>query len=434
MTRWNAEQVKQFAPDEKSTKAARKLSTIGPWSDAGCTDTLLWGKCQGSGSKPYQVSVDLSGPAAKCTCPSRKFPCKHSIALVLLWSEGGGSIPDCDIAADFAADWSSARVERATKKRKTAKEGPADPAAQAKRLEKRVTVMTQALEEFERWLGDLYRQGAAAAKSQPYTFWDSTASRLVDGQLPSLADRVRAMPSTLASHDWADNFLMETGRWFTAVQAWTRRDALSPAEFGNLRTYLGWAWTQDEIRKAEPLVDSWTVEGVHRSHEGRLKMQRTWLRGETDDKRIVILDFAAGGTSLGVPQLVGARFETPIHPYPGAGVVRGIFGEEPKTLGTDGHLGPSCDHANLAPLLASSISANPFVDVIPVSVSGCLVALDQGFLVVDAEGRSLTVVDTVDPWRLLAVAGPRQVKMFGELEGRQFRPLSLESDGSVVAV
>jgi uncharacterized Zn finger protein len=27
------------------------------------------------------VSVDLSGPAFRCTCPSRKFPCKHGLAL-----------------------------------------------------------------------------------------------------------------------------------------------------------------------------------------------------------------------------------------------------------------------------------------------------------------------------------------------------------------
>jgi len=44
----------------------------------------MWGESQASGSKPYQVSIVLGGPAFKCTCPSRKFPCKHGIGLMLL--------------------------------------------------------------------------------------------------------------------------------------------------------------------------------------------------------------------------------------------------------------------------------------------------------------------------------------------------------------
>nr|WP_279163542.1 SWIM zinc finger family protein [Rhodococcus erythropolis] len=32
--------------------------------------------------------VDLRGPAYKCSCPSRKFPCKHALGLLVEWSEG----------------------------------------------------------------------------------------------------------------------------------------------------------------------------------------------------------------------------------------------------------------------------------------------------------------------------------------------------------
>lgn len=41
--------------------------------------SLLWGECQGSGAKPYIISIDLSGdnPTIRCTCPVKPPPCKH---------------------------------------------------------------------------------------------------------------------------------------------------------------------------------------------------------------------------------------------------------------------------------------------------------------------------------------------------------------------
>lgn len=89
MTRWTTEQVEGAAPDSSSIAAARKLARPGPWSDTGSSETLLWGKCQGSGRTPYQVSVDLTGPAFRCSCPSRKFPCKHALALMLICGRRG---------------------------------------------------------------------------------------------------------------------------------------------------------------------------------------------------------------------------------------------------------------------------------------------------------------------------------------------------------
>src|SRR6478609_7474157 len=112
--RWTQQQVIDLAPDPKAVVAARKLAKPGPWSDTGSTETLVWGKCQGSGSTPYQVSVDLTGPAFKCTCPSRKFPCKHGLALLLLWVEGDGSVAELNEPSAFAQEWQEARDAKAT--------------------------------------------------------------------------------------------------------------------------------------------------------------------------------------------------------------------------------------------------------------------------------------------------------------------------------
>lgn len=48
-------------------------------------DTLYIGECTGSGKSNYITSadyIDEANPVFRCSCPSRQFPCKHSIGLI----------------------------------------------------------------------------------------------------------------------------------------------------------------------------------------------------------------------------------------------------------------------------------------------------------------------------------------------------------------
>ena len=110
-TRWTADQVLSLASDASSQIAARGVSTPAHWSGTGTYKSLVWGRCRGSGSTPYQTVVDLGDPAFRCTCPSRKSPCKHALGLLLLWAAGG--VPAGAEPADFAAVWAESREGRA---------------------------------------------------------------------------------------------------------------------------------------------------------------------------------------------------------------------------------------------------------------------------------------------------------------------------------
>src|SRR5438105_1954963 len=151
--RWTVDEVLGLAPDGSSAGAARRLSLSAVWSQAGSSGSLLWGRCQGGARQPYQVTIDLDEPSFRCSCPSRKHPCKHGLALLLLWAEGDGSVADDARPADFAAEWvqrlaakapAAARAERDT--------APPDPEAQARRLAQRIETMSAGIDEFERWL------------------------------------------------------------------------------------------------------------------------------------------------------------------------------------------------------------------------------------------------------------------------------------------
>ena len=76
------EQVLAFAPDARSAAAGEKLGTPASWQNLGGNDDAYWGECKGSAL--YQVRVARADLAANCSCPSRKFPCKHALGLLVL--------------------------------------------------------------------------------------------------------------------------------------------------------------------------------------------------------------------------------------------------------------------------------------------------------------------------------------------------------------
>ena len=116
-----------LAPDASSRRAAAGLAGPSSWSCAGAADGLVWGLCAGSGKDPYQAVVDVAGPSYKCSCPSRKFPCKHVLALLLAWANG--TVPEQEGPSDYAHSWQagrSAAARRAAAAQRKAADGAAD--------------------------------------------------------------------------------------------------------------------------------------------------------------------------------------------------------------------------------------------------------------------------------------------------------------------
>ena len=79
------EQITQLAPDAASVKAGKGLANRTKWVLLEHSDRAIWGHCQGSGKTPYQTVVDTKNIAFKCSCPSRKFPCKHGVGLLFMY-------------------------------------------------------------------------------------------------------------------------------------------------------------------------------------------------------------------------------------------------------------------------------------------------------------------------------------------------------------
>ena len=424
MSRWTIQQVLDAAPDQGSVKAARSLARPGPWSGTGATDGLLWGKCQGSGRTPYQVSIDLEAPAFRCSCPSRKFPCKHALALLLLWAQGD-DVADVSEPSDFASEWVQARATRA-EAAATRVAAPADPGARAKRAEERVATMSAGIEEFALWLTDLVRGGTAAARGRDHDYWDGAAARLVDSQCPALAADVRATGSLVhRGDDWNDQLLRVLGRWWLVVMAWRRREHLSDAHREDVRSALGWPYATDDVRAGSTVTDRWLVLGSHRADTGRLLEQRTWFHGLDTGERVVVLDFAAGGQALPVPQLTGAVVRATLALYPGSAPRRALVVGDLEPVDVGGSPSGEEDVATALATVAAAREESPLVRRVPLLLESVTLGVEH---LVDATGAALPLVTGRDPWPVLAVTGGHPTTCFGEWDASGFRPLSVVVD------
>lgn len=81
------QQILMLAPNPAAAGNGKKISQKGGFVrlERSGDDTFYLGECTGSGKSNYITTADFMDPQApvfRCSCPSRQFPCKHSLALL----------------------------------------------------------------------------------------------------------------------------------------------------------------------------------------------------------------------------------------------------------------------------------------------------------------------------------------------------------------
>jgi SWIM zinc finger len=433
-TPWRAEQVLALAPDAASAAAGRKLSAAASWSQIGCAadPAAVWGQCQGSGKNPYQTVVDLAGPAYKCSCPSRKFPCKHAVGLLLLWSSGG--VPS-GASPDWAAEWLTGRTDRAAKPHAPGRDGTADsadPQAARKRAEQRAGRVAAGLDELDRWLTDQIRTGLSGAERGGYAHFETVAARMVDAQAPALASVLRRLPAVAASGDgWHGRLLEELAALRLTVAAHRRVDQLPADLAATVRSRIGYPVAREDVLAGPPTADRWQVLGHRDGVEDRLTSRRVWLRGEATGRAALVLSFAATGQALDSSLVPGTSLDADLHFYPGAGPLRALVGArrgEPRPL--EDLTGSRV--ADAYAQLGTAVAADPWVTGWPVVLDAVVpVPGKLTWLLTEKDGNAVPLRAAGDAqWRLLAVSGGYPVTVAGELTERGLRPLSVRPDAA----
>lgn len=454
--RWTAEQVLALAPDATSRTAGGKLAAAGKWSGAGAHGQAVWGLCSGSGSKPYQTVVDLNGPGYRCSCPSRKFPCKHALGLLLLWTSGEGGVPGGGEPPEWAEQWLGDRRERAEKLAAAARDGgpgpggetgdsggkgesggAADPEAARRRAERRAQRIAAGATELERRLADLLRDGLASADRAGYGAWDETAARMVDAQAPGLETRVRELAAIPSSGPgWPARLLEECALAHLLNQGFLHLDRLPEKLAATTRTRVGLTTPVAELlATGEPIRDRWLVLGRQDGTDGRLTTRRIWLRGEHTHRMALLLSFSAPGQSPEPALPTGLVLDADLTYYPAARPLRAAIGTRhgelpPAPSPTSPSAPEGCDVDTALADYGWALGEDPWLDGWPVVLADVVpVPGDGGWQLADERSGSALPVDPrcagrTDLWQLMAISGGGPVTVFGECGHRGFSPLT----------
>ncbi|MFE9766992.1 SWIM zinc finger family protein [Streptomyces sp. NPDC005808] len=447
--RWTADQVLALAPDAASRKAGSKLGATGPWSETGSSDEgTVWGLCAGSGSKPYQTVIDIAdptGPAYKCSCPSRKFPCKHALGLLLLWAGEEGTVPRGH-APDWAEQWTKGRRQRAEAKGTTTggASGTAssgDPEGARRRAERRAERITAGAAELEQRLADLLRGGLAGAEQAGYGLWEETAARMVDAQAPGLAARVRELGAVPSSGPgWPVRLLEECALLHLLDQGWLRRERLPDGLATTVRSRIGLPSSAD----GPPVRDRWLVLAQYDTADSRLTTRRIWLHGSRSGRTALLLSYGAAGRAPDLALPVGLAFEAELSAY--TGQLRAALGEQFTPPAPTTTRPPGVTTSRAAACYGEALRADPWLDSYPVTLDrviptpdGDTTAGPPRWQLADADGElALPITPACRSlpglWRLVALSGGAPVTVFGECGHHGFTPLTAWPEGQGEAV
>lgn len=447
--RWPVERVMAAAPDTASAVAGRKLARPGPWSGVGWDGPVLWAQCRGSARQAYQVVVDTAVPRYECSCPSRKFPCKHVLGLLFRWAEGrlGGESDGAGRTPGVADPDAENTTGQTDDKGHTAGgagplvdlDGAGSPVADAKavaaraRAQERDARVDAGLVELQRWLTDRLTFGLGRLAARPDAL-EVMAARMVDAQAPGVARSLRRLAAMSTGDDeWASRVLAEFGLLDLLARAFSRRAELPEDFLATVRTHLGFTVGKAEVLSTPAVADQWCVFGLHDTEDDeRVSTRRVWLRGRETGRCAVVLLFAINGAPYEMTVAPGMELDADLHFYPGRPPLRALVGnrrfERPLALGlqvdpTQATLTAARDS------WAAALAADPWLTVWPAVVRGRLVAGPVGdrveFLLVGEAGGSIAVCgpDSVR-WRALAVTGGVTVTWLGELRADGFNVLS----------
>lgn len=425
------DQIVALAPDAASIKAARDLAHTKRWPELGRDPEVLWGKASGSAAVPYEVVVLIGELATKCSCPSRKFPCKHALALLLLASQTSAALTP-GARPPFVEAWLAGRAERERKSEERSAKRAADPApaepsvAQQKRRERRTQRVDLGIDLLRHWLADVVRRGLAADDVQDEATWRAMGQRLVDAQAQGLAarlaqvqDRVRQGPSQ------AGAVVEDLGRLHALLSAAGRRDRLAPDLAASLAQALGETVPSETVLARPGLVDEWFVAARETFERDRLVISRTWLLGSTSARWVMVLHAAPVHLRGGDVLPLGATLHGEACCYPGAVPLRALFRGTPVARPRRAPVATT--FAEVLARHAAAVAREPWHVATPFLVNAHPGELAGDAVLVDEQGDALPASLRAAARALLhAVTGGRPAPVAGVFDGARVAPLAVD--------
>ena len=181
------------APNAAAIKNARgvvlKRKLVGLFKSP--DGTLLFGDCKGSGKDNYQPSADFAEPTKpvyRCTCPSRQFPCKHSLAFLYAHAQGAKFV-EKEVPEDISSK--REKVQQRAEKKKVEADKPHKVNTSA--LKKKIETQLGGLDLLESLVTDLMRSGLGTLNAKSARQIEDQAKQLGNAYLPGAQNALHAL-------------------------------------------------------------------------------------------------------------------------------------------------------------------------------------------------------------------------------------------------
>ncbi|GCE06586.1 SWIM zinc finger family protein [Dictyobacter aurantiacus] len=423
------DQVDQMAPDASAAKAGKKLALEKFWSNLGHNGQAIWGECQGSSL--YQVCIERSTFTTRCSCPSRKLPCKHSLGLLFLAAAVPTALPESE-PLEWVSSWLSKREaqqqRQETRSSRAAQQSDADK--QKKTIEKREEKIQQGLSQLDLWLNDLIRNGLGSLEAQPSSFWEGQAAQMVDAQASGLATRIRALTAIPnASKDWTSKLLAQLGKLALLSEAYQHQERLSAEMQENVRQLVGWSLKEPEVlERGTHISDDWLFLGQTREQVERGRAQRTWLYGTTSGQATFVLQFSYMGAPFGETYPLGTHQQAELVYWPGVVPQRALFAQRHGiSRPIQERLPGVASFTDFLDGVARQLGRNPWQERFLCLIQDSLPIYDQEsktWWLRDQQGQSLPLARSQNEhWKLLALSGGHPLDLAAEWNGETLMPL-----------
>ena len=419
------DQILTLAPDEASKKSGKDLSSPAKWVSKGVNDLALWGEAQGSGSKPYQTQVDLTNIAFKCSCPSRKFPCKHGLGLLLLYSRQQNTFTDNNAPA-WVKEWIEKRLEKQEKK-VIQEDKPVDEAAQAKRQQARQQKVTDGIAELRLWMKDIVRNGILNMPEKGFAWFDAMAKRMVDAQAPGLANMIRNLSETnFYAEGWQARFMEQLLNIFLITEGFTNSSGLQEPLLQDIRTWIGFTQNQEELKEQTGITDTWLILAKQVTEVDSITTERNWLYGTNSNQYALVLQFIVRGQGGQLTLTPGMYIQAELVFFPSVTPLRAIIKRQVAASAVAefsgmGHweqvVQAETEQCALQPVRAE----RPYIvqQLTPVQYDNQWWLQDTAFNLMPIKNHHKTI------WKLLSLSGGRALDMAVIGKGEWYEPVGV---------
>jgi len=411
-------------PDAETLRKSKRLANPAKWRELGGLAHWVWGECRSRGATYYKTALSLPQKKTYCSCPSRKTPCAHALALAQLLDRQSHLFHQPGEAPDWVE-------ERLATGRAGSSSAIDRQRARNRQREKRREAMQAGISQLHAWLQDLIRHGLAAAYEQPDAFWENAGTRMVDAKLGDIGRRLRAIPALLQQADWPEGLLEEIGALFLLTRAFERLDQLPENLQTDVLSLCGMQWKKvDLLEREEALSDAWQVMSVSHYTEEQLKVRRCWLLGLRTDHYALLLDFAWGNSPFEGNWSVGDWLlgELVYYPsaYPQRALIKKVEAKHPPEAFALQEAPVFREWNRLLLFFANALKVQPFLKQLPCLVQPEGVARHQNQWKLKDSAGKLLPLSGPDPnlWPVIAQSLLAPSPVFGEWDGKTFTPLS----------